>query len=226
LNVKGRDIIVDPGTYVYTPDPEARDLFRSTRYHNAVVIDDTEQNIFYKNLPFFMQNNTRSRLLEWHDDERNSVFSGEHYGYKRLKKPVVHKRRIVFDKRESSWKIDDFFSGKGRHSFKGYYHFAPLVKVSRLDSREEERFFMSLKEKALLDDKDDGFRYVSFILEPKEGPKLLLNIGSQNEVSTKVIDGWVSCSYGIREKAQVLEFKQNETCPAQICTFIVPLEAL
>jgi len=38
--------IVDPGTYVYTADYKMRNLFRSTAYHNTVVIDGQEMNHF------------------------------------------------------------------------------------------------------------------------------------------------------------------------------------
>lgn len=38
----GRPVIVDPGTFLYTPDPAARNFFRSARAHNSVVLDDAE----------------------------------------------------------------------------------------------------------------------------------------------------------------------------------------
>jgi len=47
LCIDGKDIIVDPGTYVYTQLPEWRNKFRSTAYHNTVMIDNKEQNRFF-----------------------------------------------------------------------------------------------------------------------------------------------------------------------------------
>jgi len=44
LNVKGRDFIVDGGTYLYTPLPKIRNEFRSTRAHNTLAVDGYEQN--------------------------------------------------------------------------------------------------------------------------------------------------------------------------------------
>lgn len=39
LQFKGKDLIVDPGTYIYTPYPESRNLYRSVKSHFAPQID-------------------------------------------------------------------------------------------------------------------------------------------------------------------------------------------
>ena len=41
-NYKGCRVLVDPGTYLYTSDPEARNRFRSARVHNVLSVDDQE----------------------------------------------------------------------------------------------------------------------------------------------------------------------------------------
>src|SRR5688572_27403083 len=46
LYVNDKAFIIDPGAYVYTRNPGWRNLFRSTAYHNTVVIDGQEQNRF------------------------------------------------------------------------------------------------------------------------------------------------------------------------------------
>ncbi len=39
---RGLPVIVDPGSYLYTPDPEARNQFRSATSHNSIVVDGRE----------------------------------------------------------------------------------------------------------------------------------------------------------------------------------------
>jgi len=65
LCVDGKDIIVDPGTYVYTSNPKLRNKFRSTSYHNTAIVDDKEQNEFIKGNIFKMGNNTKTKCLKW-----------------------------------------------------------------------------------------------------------------------------------------------------------------
>lgn len=47
LRIDGVDLIRDPGTYLYTPLPEERNRFRSTRAHFTIQRGDDEQNPFY-----------------------------------------------------------------------------------------------------------------------------------------------------------------------------------
>jgi len=43
LNVDGKDIVVDPGTFLYTAFPSMRNIFRSTRVHNTIQVNGIEQ---------------------------------------------------------------------------------------------------------------------------------------------------------------------------------------
>ncbi len=42
LNHQGARLLIDPGSYIYSPDPEARHAFRSTTSHNTIRIDRAE----------------------------------------------------------------------------------------------------------------------------------------------------------------------------------------
>lgn len=93
VQLDGEDVLVDPGTYVYTPDPEARNAFRSTRAHNTVTIDDAEQNRIPASL-FSLQNDASPRLIVWKPTPGGGSVTVEHDGYGRLPAPVVHRRTV------------------------------------------------------------------------------------------------------------------------------------
>jgi hypothetical protein len=109
LHSEGRWLIVDPGVCSYH-DKELRDHFRSTAAHNTVTVDGQDQCVFWG--PFRVAYPPRVRLLEWSE----SHVVGEHEGYCRLRRPVIHRRRI--EKRGvGKWEIFDRFEGEGQHDF-------------------------------------------------------------------------------------------------------------
>jgi len=115
LNVNGKDLIIDPGTYNYTGDYKMRNLFRSSAFHNTVVVDGEEINRFDKKEVFQMKDEARPKVLRWDSNENYDIFEAEHYGYKRLKNPVIHNREIRYYKKERKIKIRDKFRGEGKH---------------------------------------------------------------------------------------------------------------
>ena len=120
----GRVFIVDPGTYVYSADLAKRHEFRSTAYHSTVQIDGLEQNSIAVETPFVIGNEANPRVLEWKTSDDFDKVVAEHYGY-----PVVHRRTVVFDKRQRCWLIDDEFFGEGEHVYEARFHFAPGLDV-------------------------------------------------------------------------------------------------
>lgn len=66
----------------------------------------------------------RVRLLEWSE----SHVVGEHEGYCRLRRPVIHRRRIE-RKNSNEWVIYDQFEGRGKHDFALNLQFAVGAEV-------------------------------------------------------------------------------------------------
>ncbi len=124
VSAGGRAYIVDPGTYVYLGDLQKRHGFRSTAYHSTAQIDGREQNTTDLHMPFVIGNEARPRVLEWQTSDDFDKVVAEHYGY-----PVVHRRTIVFKKRERAWLIHDEFTGEGEHLYEVRFHFAPGLDV-------------------------------------------------------------------------------------------------
>jgi Heparinase II/III-like protein/Heparinase II/III N-terminus len=131
----GTSFIVDPGTYVYSADLEARHLFRSTAYHSTVEVDGVEQNSTDVTLPFVIGNEAEPRTLRWETSAENDLVIAEHEGYRRLAQPVTHRREARFDKRNRLWIIEDGLTGAGEHHFSFRFHFADDLEIKvRADS--------------------------------------------------------------------------------------------
>ena len=96
-HVDGTPLIVDPGSYVYTSNPDARNLFRSTASHNTLIIDDEEQNEFKPEWLFRMFESANPEHLEFVVDADAIRYRGRHNGYARLPQPVVHERSFELE---------------------------------------------------------------------------------------------------------------------------------
>jgi heparinase II/III-like protein len=143
ISARGRAFIVDPGTYVYTADLKMRHSFRSTTYHSTVRIDGEEQNTTDLNTPFVIGNEAQPRVLEWQSNENYDKVVAEHYGYRRLRFPVTHRRTVTFDKGECSWLVEDEFVGEGEHEFETWLHFNDGLQIhvrgAEIEARDEEQ---------------------------------------------------------------------------------------
>ena len=111
LMIQAKDVIVDPGTYVYTPYPEERNKFRSTGYHNVINVENYEQNAFLQNNLFRLSNQLIIEKAHLNEDPQKVVFAGSiRYG------PIMHQRIITLFKNSGVFQIEDVIaSTKGAH---------------------------------------------------------------------------------------------------------------
>lgn len=140
-----KDIIVDPGTYVYTVDPHKRNEFRSTISHNTVTVNGKEQNRIDPENLFFMSNDAPVKCLKWEVNDARDVFIGEHYGYKRFKNPLIHQREIMFYKKIGKLEIIDRFIGVGGYSFVWNFNFLimPAIKCNIIALQKKPSWYSS-----------------------------------------------------------------------------------
>ena len=180
--------IIDPGAYVYTRHPDWRNLFRSTRYHNTVVIDGQEQNSFQARHLFKMASDAAVFVKEWVTTSERDWLDAEHTGYTRLAQPVLHQRRFLFEKRRGTWEIIDVLAGEGHHTADWYFHFDHGIELESIDVRT--------------------FRTCC------EGTNLMLVARAEIPLVCSIVDGWVSRKYGHKLPAKILHIHGtfNATC--------------
>jgi hypothetical protein len=138
LSMLGNDFIVDPGTYVYTPDFKARNKFRKTRAHNTVIIDHQEQNPVFKD-PFDIEQTGELTVNQWKINNQNIVLEAEHNCYERLRCSVIHNRKFSFDRKERVLLMEDKFKGRGDHDIEWNFHLPPKIKIWVKEDKAEEK---------------------------------------------------------------------------------------
>ena len=129
---QGREVLVDPGTFVYNCAPQWRSYFRSTLAHNTVTIDHRDQ--AEQGGTFHWKTKLCSRAARPVSLPGVEYMEAEHDGYRRLPQGVIHRRRLLYVAPES-WIVVDDFRGSGEHTFDFHYHLPGDAEVSLFASK-------------------------------------------------------------------------------------------
>jgi len=120
----GGPLIVDPGSYVYTADVEARSAFRSTRAHNTPMLDDHEINDVLG--LWRLSDQSQAQIDEAIETPSGARAGGHHSGYTRFDPRAVVRREVELSDRTCV--VRDRVSGaSGRWTVR--WTFAPSVSV-------------------------------------------------------------------------------------------------
>ena len=187
LAVFGEPYIVDPGTYCYSADPAERDRFRASAAHSTLTVDGRDQAEPAR--LFHWRSRPQARLLRWAED----VVEAEHDAYA----PVVHRRRVLFDRSARLWVVEDELEGEGEHRVDLRFQLAPL-RAELVDGWCQVR--------------------------GNNGHGLLLHTFSEAPLATELRRGWVSPDYGRRVPAPLLTHSATAALPLRFVTLLVPLE--
>jgi uncharacterized heparinase superfamily protein len=129
-HVDGVPLVVDPGSFVYTSDADARNLFRGTSYHNTASIDSAEQNELRPEWLFRLFETARAEHIAFRDGLDEVEYAGRHHGYERLSGPVTQERTFRLRKDSGTLDIIDRFVGEGDHQVRWHFHLAPAVDAT------------------------------------------------------------------------------------------------
>lgn len=89
LSVRGRPLLIDPGTGCYTVDARLRDRMRSTHAHNTLVLDDAPQSV--PSGPFQWSRSAHGAAHCWRANAGFDYLEASHDGYR----PSVHRRHLL-----------------------------------------------------------------------------------------------------------------------------------
>jgi hypothetical protein len=219
LNVEfcrdGKPVVVDPGTYVYSGNAAERNLFRSTRAHNSVVVDGEEQNRFWPGLLFRMMDDTRSDAKVWRAGTEHVRFLGEHSGYRRLRGRVGVKRQVELDLRRETLLVCDTLSGKGTHTLEWFFHLAPGIAPELMETWPGDPVATA----------ELAPEVESFLFQAawRVGPMLLVATAPEGvRLEAKVESGWVAPRYAQRVEAAVVQFRCEAKLPTGVAFAFSP----
>ncbi|MGE3841294.1 MAG: alginate lyase family protein [Vicinamibacterales bacterium] len=126
LAVSGVPVIVDSGTFTYTGSADARDRFRSSRAHNALVVDD--QSSSAPDGPFSWRSKAATSVRSWTTGHAMDYLDADVDGYQGVEPPVSHRRRFVVAKGEYVAILDSVDS-PGDHRYEFPLHFPARCQV-------------------------------------------------------------------------------------------------
>jgi len=203
----GRELLVDPGTFVYNGSPEWRNYFRSTAAHNTVRVDGRDQ----AEQGGTVRWNGRwiSRVTGEYSLPGIEYVEGEHDAYAQQAHGIVHRRRVLHIP-PHYWVLADDFAGEGQHTLDFHYHFAPDIALCGLD--DDKQGFL------LHTDRND--LRMGLFTAP-----ILAAIEICGGEAQSSICGWASRRYGEIEPCSVLRATMNVAPPAGALTFLEPKPA-
>ena len=176
LTLNGCDIIVDPGTYVYTSDPERRNEFRSTLKHNTILVDEEEQNELVKDNVFAINKNVNIERLKVNEDE-DLICEG---AYTTIKGKLSHERIFLLGNNKLT--INDCLRKKGSgHKCVSSFHLAKGVRVEEIVENK-------------------------IIIVNENGEKYSIAIECNEVFTISVEDDTLSPTYGVLVKSKTIRF--------------------
>lgn len=193
--VDGRALIVDPGSFVYTSDFEARNRFRSTAMHNTLMVDGIEQNETRPDWIFRMFDSGPPEHLAFErTDDGRVQYRGRHVGYSRLGMPLGHERTFELLPAEGVLLITDRLTGEGRHCLSWHFHCAPGVEINA------------------------GNGSVMWMTHGNR----LYGLASLDGLSGRSSADWYSPSYGVKVPCQSINYEEVLTVPGTVeRTFVI-----
>lgn len=182
LAIDGVWLVSDAGSYVYTGDFEARNIFRSGRVHNTPMVSDLEQNRFHGpnflwTLEYDAIPNLRSAKLQ-SDIE---IIEVSHAGYSRLDPPIYPVRKFSMFRDEGKFVIEDSFECcSASYDIRIPLQLAPGISIENVNGQRIE--LIGQNRKFYIEWSSLGLWEIEFSM------------------------GWVSMSYGKRVEAPCLHW--------------------
>jgi len=187
LSLGGKEFLIDPGTYAYHGQSPWRDYFRGTGAHNTLRVDGKDQSESGGNFMWLKKANTT--CSHWETSPSLDIFEGWHDGYRRLRDPVTHRRRITLDKEARRILIEDGLEMEGAHDIELFFHCSEYCMVEPA----QKGFIIRL-----------GSSSIKLALPQRPSARSNLLIGSMAPIS-----GWVSRHFDHKQPSPTIAWRER-----------------
>jgi hypothetical protein len=214
-SIFGEPVLVDPGTYCYTPETEWRNFFRGTAAHSTVMIDGRDQ-VAPKG-PFGWHGRPRVHVREWRSNTDCDFVDASHTGYA----GITHRRRVMFVKPHYWVVVDDVYeNGVGR----GFRQSPSKTPPDPIFAPHQIDLGFQFAPMAVSLVRDRWGRAVT-----PGGNTLWVGTFAPAAMKAQVksgelapIRGWVSSDYGQRTPAPLLVYTTKAPLPWRSITLLMP----
>lgn len=213
LHLRGRPVIVDPGTGTYTREPVVRNAFRSTAMHNTLELDGVEQAPLEPGRLFALPEAARARVQVFQPGAELDRLTVRHDGYRALPSPVGVERTFVLDKRERALGVTDALVGVGLHDVKGRIHLPD--REARMKAPTPGQLARALR----VPEAPKGFEAMGVELGPAEAPEALVLFAAGLE--PRLEPSRYSPGYGLVVPSQVVVFGVRVSPPVWLRWVVV-----
>jgi hypothetical protein len=204
VRVGGVDLLADPGTHCYGAEPAWRDWFRSTLAHNTLEVAGADQSVAAGPHLWARQAQAELEAATGLDGGPVAEWRAAHHGYRRLRPPAVHRRRVRLERPARRLVIEDRLDG-GAHDCRLAFHLGPEVACSLEGGRA-----------VLAWDDGNGRRRATLALPDGLAWRRL-------EGRTDPPAGWYSPSFGVRVPTVML-LGAGRVGPGQVLVTVLQLE--
>ena len=125
------ELLIDPGTFTYVSDQQARDDFRGSSFHNTIRVDGLDQAAPTK--PFRWENKPRVGVATVRE-ENETVYVEAACEYR----GISHKRQIVLESTRALTIVDHLTGPTGEHLIEQFWHGKPGICVSDAPAQPEQ----------------------------------------------------------------------------------------
>jgi len=196
INVNGKEIFADSGTYNYHTSKEWRSYFLSSKAHNSITFDDLNPAIQLGDTMW--SKHYKPKVLSYQNSCKFDSVMGTYDWYGEIK----HSREISFDKEKNIFYLTDTINSKTKLESNIYIPFLLHPKAD-VEIKGNNEFVIKLEEVSIVLQCDKNLKF-----------KLLTATDDSNL-------GWYSKRFNEKEKGKLIGFEGKVSLPLKINSKII-----